>query len=736
MMFTFSVFNFVIAGGLAAAVVAAVHLWQRQRPRTLEWAAMDFLQQAITKRRRWLRLRDLLLMLLRCLCVLLLGLALADPRTTSEQAKEAGNVPVHAIFLLDNSLSMAQLSATGTRLDQAKSEATVAAERFAAGSRFTLVQLCAPENNHLLTAGGSIEEFREALARIEPVDDALDVTQIDERIVRGRELLPDWPQVAIVISDRQARNFSPEVLKAWRGEQPLYWIAAGSAAPTNSAVTAIQLREPALTPGGAAHLTAEIAHWGDSPRRSAQLILRIDGTDVATRLVDLAANQTTSVPFAFTVPESSGPADRDHALLEIRLAADDLPYDDVRYLWAPLRENMKVILVDQFGTREDSGTNRYGETYPLRRLIATRNPLGENQLFDVRHLALDQVDASALEEAQLVVVAGVADPAPAAGALQEYVRSGGMLWIAAGGDFTPAGWRGLLPSDARLTELHGALPEAASGPLEVRRIDVASLSDELAALPGLSRRQVAQLLRQPIFFRTAVMELPSPAENQATVEAPAERLQILARFDDGTPLLVQQSLGEGRIWWMTSGLFPEWNTIALGNGLVFLEHLFDLLLRGTLPDRNWPTMTALDVPLEGAVLESHYDVAVPGGETIPLARTGRAIIVPPQTERGVVSIYAPEGMSDEASAAPIAQAVVNGPIGESDLRELSPEQLAERWQELPIELVTSLNQIEATAGSAAPHRWWRWFALAMLALLLTELALLALPTVRGEEQSA
>jgi hypothetical protein len=67
---TFLATSFAIAGLVAAAGPILIHLLNRQRFRVVEWAAMDFLRQAVRRNRRILRLRDLLLLALRTLCVL------------------------------------------------------------------------------------------------------------------------------------------------------------------------------------------------------------------------------------------------------------------------------------------------------------------------------------------------------------------------------------------------------------------------------------------------------------------------------------------------------------------------------------------------------------------------------------------------------------------------------------------------------------------------------------------
>ena len=64
---------FALAGLAAAAGPVVAHLMNRRRFRTIDWAAMNFLREAVRQSRRVLHLRDLLLLLLRVACVLIHG---------------------------------------------------------------------------------------------------------------------------------------------------------------------------------------------------------------------------------------------------------------------------------------------------------------------------------------------------------------------------------------------------------------------------------------------------------------------------------------------------------------------------------------------------------------------------------------------------------------------------------------------------------------------------------------
>ena len=177
---------FAIGGLIAATGPIIIHLLNRRRFRTVEWAAMDFLRQAMQRNRRAVQLRDLIVLVLRCLAVAAFGVALARPflsgvssmqllgaigtgialivgvgaaawgiltsggkratafgisalgiaglllglasmlnePTSSSEAAVSSRQPLHAIVILDNSMSMAYESLEGSLLDQAKTRAT------------------------------------------------------------------------------------------------------------------------------------------------------------------------------------------------------------------------------------------------------------------------------------------------------------------------------------------------------------------------------------------------------------------------------------------------------------------------------------------------------------------------------------------------------------------------------------------------------------------------------------
>src|SRR6185369_6577640 len=100
------------------------------------------------------------------------------------------------------------------------------------------------------------------------------------------------------------------------------------------------------------------------------------------------------------------------------------------------------------------------------------------------------------ESARLVVIAGVADPGPAVPLLRDFVRQGGQLFIAAGGDFDPAAWTrsawldgaGILPAPLA-EQAFGQTPEEAKSELRPFFLSFPSMGHEYFQLADTPRDQ-------------------------------------------------------------------------------------------------------------------------------------------------------------------------------------------------------------------------------------------------------
>ncbi len=93
-------------GFLLVLLPLLIHLINMLRHRRVHWAAMDFLLQAYKKHRRWIWLKQLLLLLMRVFVVALLVAMLAQWVTRGQWLNLFGGRATHHYILLDDSFSM------------------------------------------------------------------------------------------------------------------------------------------------------------------------------------------------------------------------------------------------------------------------------------------------------------------------------------------------------------------------------------------------------------------------------------------------------------------------------------------------------------------------------------------------------------------------------------------------------------------------------------------------------
>src|SRR3954462_8101020 len=99
---------FAVAGTVLASIPIIIHILNRRRFKTVRWAAMEYLLQAMRKNRRKLKFEQLLLLAIRCSLLLLMGIALARPLACdgSSMAGITGKRTALHVFVIDNSYSM------------------------------------------------------------------------------------------------------------------------------------------------------------------------------------------------------------------------------------------------------------------------------------------------------------------------------------------------------------------------------------------------------------------------------------------------------------------------------------------------------------------------------------------------------------------------------------------------------------------------------------------------------
>jgi hypothetical protein len=853
---SFTAWQFALAGAICAAGPLIIHLLNRRRFKVVQWAAMDFLREAMQRNRRIMQIRDILLLVLRTAAVLLFGLALAQPFFATREEEFNDRQPLHAVIVVDNSLSMGYEALDGDLLAKAKDRARQLIDKLPAGSKMSIIPACGGRD-YTLDPYETKENALEALDQIEIVDRSASLVRAVNEAKRASEAAPELAKRIVFISDQQQLNWrdlrNSDALKDLPAMQV---VDVAPAEWENTWIADLRVQDGLADIETPTTVIVEVQHRGPAARRDVQVTLAMGDTVLGEKTVTIEPGLGgKEIDFEVVFNSLSQLPEPDKPIfvpLRASLTPDRLAADDERHLAVPVVASLPVVFVDQYGADgEDLIQGRIGETRPLRKLLAPRTSRSEapRQLIQVRHIALADLNQDILSDARLVVMAGIQDPAERVPLLRQYVQQGGRLVIAAGGAFDPAAWSeaawldgaGILPLPLAREPI-GETPEAAGDSLQVFHLSFESLAGEdYFQVANVGEPELRDLYAEPFFFKAVEVEADSqtldrlraadenrleeelsavtaaetrrseltakqgrgelsPAERQLledddaqlrefrpqwlTWSASAERLvdagettlpedpaqrarllqtlalqrqpKVLATFegDKRSPYLVSRPVGRGEVLFAASGLASSWSTLATTNAIVAFDRILRSQMQRTLPERNFAARERLTLPLASEEPNLTVSLARPGhrdpDEPLDIGYLGgssasgaeRGVTVTNLLSRGVYRIAAtrdtlsadPE-LADDRSVWEVPL-VVAGDASESDLAPLARDDFEQLAAGANLRWIGPAEDISLAGVAIHGQTSWWWLALAVLLILLAEMAVLAWPTVRPQEVAA
>lgn len=770
MSFVTATFLFALA---AAAAPTLIHLLRRRRCPTVQWAAMAFLLDATRRQRRSIEVRDAMLLTLRTAAVALFVLAMARPFIAADRSGAAHDGPVHAVIVIDNSLSMAYTQLGRSLLDEAKVKAKAIIDGLTDDSLVTVIAACDDRRPDEGRNAMTVDAARQAIDAIRWTDRAAEGARCIERALAACRAGGEPAANRVVFfTDMQRSTWPLRDLLPLLAQLPgATFIDVGTSDRGNTAVTDLRLRDGVADAQAPAVFTATIRHAGEAPRPRTRVTMRIDGRTVEERFVDLLPDQSVRLEFTHRADVAGTGSQPLYLAAEVQVAADRLAEDDHRAVVVPLVAQAPVLFVDQYGDAEQPALNRYGETFALRRLLTAHDraadgePRQQRGLVRVRHIRMEQLDAATLRGSRLVVIAGAAGPdAAAADLLRRYVEQGGQLLIAAGAAFDAARWNeqawrggeGLLPAPMVAENASAPSPQA------TRRLDPASFNDPLLQI-GFTDEQWRDLLAPVVILKTVRVDEQAAdaaidrfARSAAAADAPAAtpallddaiarpplrltdeqtrqryRTQVIGRYDDAQPFALRRRIGHGQVVMLTTGCFPEWNNVAVQPAVIVFDHLLRGLLAQSYPPRTlWPT-ERVTVAIAGRDSTATYLLSKPG-EPMPTALRVEAIS---ERQYGLMldaldrrGIYAIQRQAADVDASWSMMLAVNGPARESDLAAVAQaefEQVVASSTLSGLRLVKGEQAVALRGGAARWTESWKALMGAALACLLAEAGLLA-----------
>ena len=686
----------LLIGGLGLALPILAHLLNRFQVQHTDWAAMQFLNRAVRVRSRQIKLRDLLLLIMRCVAMILLILALSRPAWTGDSWMP-GERRAGVVIALDNSFSMGHGAQGETRFDEALKRIETIRDKMAPGDPITLALMGGDDQVVLRNMAYDAQRFDEALMELAVGPGTVDLANEPKRIA---ELVADMeaPQKEVyLITDAQASDWkqpSSQLREAIAelGTQADVFVVPVTSDDSNLAVTDLELVSGVLRKGTTARYRATVRNCGSGPATSVSVQCRVDGVEIDRKMIPAIAPGASETVSLF-VPFHNAGATR----ITAEVSGDALAADNVRRTVAVVRDRVSVLCVD--GSSGDAGR------LVVAALLARADGV-QSEDYVVRSVPWLSFPAEDLSKVDVVVFADVPEiTEQQAEQLEKFVREGnGLVWFA-GNDVKPGAWNDraasaqtpLLPAQLKAV-VSSRDAQGAGKPLD------ADMPDHSVCLPLLSLPE--DLLSETRF--NEVMEVvPSP--NSFTV---------LRLAGSGAPLLLEQSLGRGQVFMFTTTAENDWNNMALTPVFPMVMQQIVTYLSGREFERprsvgDSLTLTYVDQPdASDAVFET------PAGEniTVPVREVGGQYVA--LLESAPEDGYYTARVSVQAAGVPIA---VNVDPAESNVASLPEAELTQNLEGLGLDVVYGDTALSAAIEASRTGRSaWRFFMMGALIFLLIE----------------
>lgn len=432
---TFVTPAFAIAGLALASIPIIIHLLNRRRFKTVQWAAMDFLLKAMKKNRRRLKFEQWALLATRCAMLALLGLALARPMgcdNTAISKIAAQRAGLHVI-VIDDSGSMAYESnrpGAATNLARAKQLAKEQIDRLASGTESVAIVTAGVPVSVDLKPTYDLDAARAAVDRIDQTYAATDVTgalQLAMEVGRSEARQPERHLHLFTDSARTAweggagdaiKRIGPDLVKVF--DVAHYNVAT----PGQSNAAAIELRPSTnlVTTQFPTDFLATLREFG--PARSVPTQWKLDdvvlpgGTNVS---LDPATAPITQSQARFL---QGGP----HVLSVAVVGGDKLRIDDTRYRVVDVASQLKTLIVE--GERGSGLLGSSGTFLSLALSPPRVEGSGAASYIATEVIGELELGNKVLEDYAAVVLAGVGQvTSPTVEALARYVTGGGSLVV-------------------------------------------------------------------------------------------------------------------------------------------------------------------------------------------------------------------------------------------------------------------------------------------------------------------
>ncbi len=658
--------SFLYALGLIAIPII-IHLFYFRRFRKVYFSNVRFLREVKEETSMRSRLRNLLVLLLRCLAVAALVVAFAQPFLPVSERVPGGRKAVSVY--VDNSFSMAAESDRAPLLQLARDRARDIVNAFGPEDRFQVL------DNGFSGRGQRLVGQEAALTAI----DAITVQPESRRLTRvlGRQASAlntedTENRLVYLLSDFQ-RNIT-DLASAPDSSLRVNLVPLTAVRERNVAIDSAWFDAPVPLLDQNNLLIVRVRNYGTEDVDNVRLSLGYAGQSKPEGTLRIPAGSYVTDTVYLNV--SSGGA----GTAQLNITDFPVQFDDTYYLAFRTTDRVRVLNIDADGSAD--------------RNLAAALRLG---VFDPTIVSAQAIDYGSLSGYQLLVLTGLSSvPSGLAEQLRQYVADGGNLLV--------------FPSaDADLDSYNAFLQSFPADELQEYQTvarEVSGVNDGEFIFSGVFEN------------RGAALTLPLTRGNFPLTRYGSRQQEALLTYRDGTTALAKYAVGDGNLYLSAAPVDQETSDLTLNAG-IFIPMLYKM---GISSGRRRPVSYTIgrDEVVETSRRQANADIVYklrgPGGEFIPEQRTlGNRVVL---------------GLSGQVPEAGIYDLLIDGEAvesfafnydrAESDLTYTSVAEL----EALPnVTVLDAASQASLTGDIRARNEGrplWRYFIWATLLFLLAE----------------
>jgi len=647
-----------LAGLVGIGLPIWLHLLRRHKTEPKPFASLMFFERRTQSSVKHRRLLYKLLMAFRLLMILLLALLFAEPYFR-QATPPSGNTLL--VGVVDHTFSMR----SGNALARAKGEILSALSKRAPGEKAQIIAL-----------GSNVEIITQPTTDIDALKAAVEGIALgDGRASYGdlaRYLRTFATSVKSPIEVHVASDFQKSAMPAGFADLQLPESATLIPHRVSSGKSPNWAVETVSAPGSVTdpkkvRLAATIRGY-ETEAAKKNVTLSVNGKVIQTKPVEIPANGRARIEFVGL--DASFGLNKG----EVKIDAQDSLEADNHFNFGFERSEPRKILF-----AHDSRQSRALTYYKPALEAAGDTP------FTVEAVPCELTTGQAPSKFAFVVVADCPTlPAPFEQALREYVQQGGSIMLTLG------------PSSLgrdRVPIANLAVEGSRYAGRDAERFLAASKVDG-----GHPVTRTADSFEGVRFYQTVHLKVDAPS-------------RIIARLSDGSPLLVETPIGEGRVLTFASTLDNIANDFPLHPNFVpFIEHSANYL--GGAVDRPSSALVASVVELRSAKSAAAVEVSGPDGKpvmSLAQAASARTYAFPME---GFFEVHRAGGKPEVYA--------VNPDRRESDLDAL-PQETIDLWKNTGKSDAANADTSN-TEQAERDRSWspWRWILFILLVVAVAE----------------